>query len=476
MSERNPPLGRGPGPIQNLVSTATASASIVSPLDERYASVMRPLAVHLSEYGLLKYRVAVEIEWLIFMAAQSELTHVPALDSEQIAALRTWITSFDELESAKIKVHEVKIQHDVKAVEYYLRERLVAVGLTEHAIQVHFCCTSEDINNLAYALMLKSALEQAWLPAARKLVAELTKLADSAKDVAILARTHGQPASPTTLGKELAVFVYRLNRQLKQIASAEYLGKFSGAVGNFNAHLAAYPALDWEKLSRAFVESLGLSWNPLTTQIESHDYLAEIFQALSRFSNILLSLDRDIWLYISFGYFKQAAVKGEVGSSTMPHKVNPINFENSEANCGIAMALLQHLAEKLPVSRLQRDLSDSSALRNIGVAVGHSLVAIEAARRGLGRLALDPAAAERDLTDVWEVLGEAVQVVMRKHGLPDAYEQLKELTRGRPLTKEILHQFISGLALPPEARDYLLALTPETYVGSAARLVRYASS
>jgi adenylosuccinate lyase len=458
---------------KNLVSTATASASIVSPLDERYASVMRPIAVHMSEYGLLKYRVAVEIEWLLFMAARPELAHVAPLSPEQQATLRSWIDGFDEVESAKIKAHEVKIQHDVKAVEYYLREKLEAVGLAQHAIQVHFCCTSEDINNLAYALMLKAALAQAWLPAARSLVSELARLADSAKSVAILARTHGQPASPTTLGKELAVFVYRMNRQLSQITNAEYLGKFSGAVGNFNAHVAAYPALDWEKLSREFVESLGLSWNPLTTQIESHDYLAEIFQALSRFCNILLSLDRDVWMYISFGYFKQAAVKGEVGSSTMPHKVNPINFENSEANCGIAMALLQHLAEKLPVSRLQRDLSDSSALRNIGVAVGHAQVAIEAARRGLSRLALDPAAAERDLAEVWEVLGEAVQVVMKRHGLPDAYEQLKELTRGRPLSKEILHQFIGGLALPADARDYLLALTPQTYIGIAATSVRH---
>jgi adenylosuccinate lyase len=460
---------------KNLVSTATASAGIVSPLDERYASVMRPLAAHMSEYGLLKYRVAVEVEWLIFMAARSEITHVPALTPEQMSTLRGFVTSFDETESAKIKAHEVRIQHDVKAVEYYLREKLNALGLPQHAIQVHFCCTSEDINNLAYALMLKSALAEAWLPAAHALVSELVKLSDSAKSLAILARTHGQPASPTTLGKELAVFVYRLNRQLLQIVGAEYLGKFSGAVGNFNAHVAAYPTLDWEKLSRDFIESLGLTWNPLTTQIESHDYLAEIFQALSRFSNILLSLDRDVWMYISFGYFKQAAVPGEVGSSTMPHKVNPINFENSEANCGIAMALLQHLAEKLPVSRLQRDLSDSSALRNIGVAVGHSLVAIEAARRGLGRLALDPAAAERDLADAWEVLGEAVQVVMRKHGLPDAYEQLKDLTRGRPLTKDILHQFISGLALPHDARECLLALTPRSYIGVAPSLVRHIS-
>jgi adenylosuccinate lyase len=460
-------------PYKNLVSTATASASIVSPLDERYASVMRPLAVHMSEYGLLKYRVAVELEWLIFMAQREEITHVPALSAEQVATLRGWITSFDETESAKIKAHEVKIQHDVKAVEYYLREKLNAVGLPEHAIQVHFCCTSEDINNLAYALMLKSALAEAWLPAAHKLVADLSQLADSAKAIPILARTHGQPASPTTLGKELAVFVFRLKRQLQQLERAEYLGKFSGAVGNFNAHVAAYPSLDWEGLSRDFVSSLGLTWNPLTTQIESHDYLAEVFMALSRFSNILLSLDRDVWMYISFGYFKQAAVKGEVGSSTMPHKVNPINFENSEANCGIAIALLQHLAEKLPVSRLQRDLSDSSALRNVGVAVGHSLVAIEAARRGLGRLALDPAAAARDLSEVWEVLGEAVQVVMRKHGLPDSYEQLKDLTRGRPLTKEILHQFVNGLALPKDARDYLLALTPQTYVGIASGSVRH---
>jgi adenylosuccinate lyase len=458
---------------KNLVSTATASASIVSPLDERYASVMRPLAVHMSEFGLLKYRVAVELEWLIFMAQRPEISHVSPLSQEQVATLRGWVQSFDETESALIKAHEVKIQHDVKAVEYYLREKLNALGLPEHAIQVHFCCTSEDINNLADALMLKSALDQAWLPAARKLVADLTALASSAKDTAILARTHGQPASPTTLGKELAVFVYRLERQLKQIAGAEYLGKFSGAVGNFNAHVAAYPSLDWEAISKDFVESLGLTWNPLTTQIESHDYLAEVFMALSRFSNILLSLDRDVWLYISFGYFKQAAVKGEVGSSTMPHKVNPINFENSEANCGIAIALLQHLAEKLPVSRLQRDLSDSSALRNIGVAVGHSLVAIEAARRGLGRLALDPTAAQRDLESVWEVLGEAVQVVMRKHGLPDSYEQLKDLTRGRPLTKEILHQFIGGLSLPADARDYLLALTPQSYIGIAATSVRH---
>jgi adenylosuccinate lyase len=458
---------------KNLVSTATASASIVSPLDERYASVMRPLALHMSEYGLLRYRVQVELEWLIFMAARSEISHVPALSDEQVRTLRGWVTSFDETESAKIKAHEIKIQHDVKAVEYYLREKLNAIGLKQHAIQVHFCCTSEDINNLAYALMLKAALEQAWLPAARALLADLSKLSEAAKALPILARTHGQPASPTTLGKELAVFVYRLSRQLKQIEGAEYLGKFSGAVGNFNAHVAAYPALDWEQLSKAFVESLGLTWNPLTTQIESHDYLAEVFQALGRFSNVLLSLDRDIWMYVSFGYFKQAAVKGEVGSSTMPHKVNPINFENSEANCGIAMALLQHLAEKLPVSRLQRDLSDSSALRNIGVAVGHSLVAIEAARRGLGRLALDETAAARDLTEAWEVLGEAVQVVMRRYDLPDSYEQLKDLSRGRPLTRDILHQFIGTLALPAEARDYLLALTPSTYIGIAPHSVRH---
>ncbi len=459
---------------KNLVSTATASASIVSPLDERYASVMRPLAVHTSEFGLLKYRVQVEVEWIIFMASRKELPHVPELSAEQVQTLRGWVESFDETESAKIKAYELKIQHDVKAVEYYLREKLNGIGLPQHAIQVHFCCTSEDINNLAYALMLKAALGQAWLPAARNLVADLAKLAESAKALPILARTHGQPASPTTLGKELAVFVYRLNRQLSQVAGAEYLGKFSGAVGNFNAHVAAYPDADWETLSRDFVSSLGLTWNPLTTQIESHDYLAEIFQAVVRFSNVLLSLDRDIWMYVSFGYFKQAAVKGEVGSSTMPHKVNPINFENSEANAGIAIALLQHLAEKLPVSRLQRDLSDSSALRNIGVALGHSLVAIEAARRGLSRLALDEAAAARDLEHAWEVLGEAVQVVMRRHGLPDSYEQLKDLTRGRPLTREILHQFISGLALPPEARNYLLALTPQTYIGIAPRAVRHA--
>lgn len=473
------PLGQRPAANmrdtepKNLVSTATASASIISPLDERYASVVRPLSAHLSEYGLLKYRVAVEVEWLIFMARRSEVEHVPELSTQQVAMLRSWIADFDEIESAKIKAHEVRIQHDVKAVEYYLRERLNACGLPRHAIQVHFCCTSEDINNLAYGLMLKSALSEAWLPRARALVADLSQLADSARSLAILARTHGQPASPTTLGKELAVFVYRLNRQLRQIADAEYLGKFSGAVGNFNAHVAAYPALDWESLSRDFVESLGLTWNPLTTQIESHDYLAEIFQALSRFCNILLSLDRDVWMYISFGYFRQAAVKGEVGSSTMPHKVNPIHFENSEANCGIAMALLLHLAEKLPISRLQRDLSDSSALRNIGVAVGHSLVAIEATRRGLSRLALDPAAAERDLVEAWEVLGEAVQVVMRRHGLPEAYEQLKDLSRGRPLTKDVLHQFISSLALPDAARDYLLALTPQSYVGIAATSLRH---
>jgi adenylosuccinate lyase len=458
---------------KNLVSTATASATIVSPLDERYASVMRPLALHMSEYGLLRYRVQVELEWLIFMAERSEISHVPALTEEQVRTLRSWIQNFDEVESAKIKAHEIKIQHDVKAVEYYLREKLNELGLKQHAIQVHFCCTSEDINNLAYALMLKAALEQAWLPAARALVADLNKLVEAAKALPILARTHGQPASPTTLGKELAVFVYRLNRQLKQVAEAEYLGKFSGAVGNFNAHVAAYPSLDWQQLSKAFVESLGLTWNPLTTQIESHDYLAEVFQALGRFSNVLLSLDRDIWMYVSFGYFKQAAVKGEVGSSTMPHKVNPINFENSEANCGIAMALLQHLAEKLPVSRLQRDLSDSSALRNMGVAVGHSLVAIEAARRGLGRLALDEAAAARDLTDAWEVLGEAVQVVMRRYDLPDSYEQLKDLSRGRPLTREVLHQFIGTLPLPAEARDYLLALTPSTYIGIAPQSVAH---
>jgi len=445
----------------------------ISPLGGRYAGQVEGLSDYFSEWALIRYRVLVEIEWLIMMSETREITHVRQFSEGETLFLRSILEGFDEKEASRVKKIEERTRHDVKAVEYYLRERLQETSLGDVQEAVHFCCTSEDINNLAYALMLKEGIEREWAPAAREVVRRVADLAEGLRDAAMLTRTHGQAATPSTMGKELAVFVYRWQRQLRQLEGAEYLGKFNGTVGSYDAHAIAYPGVQWEDVSKLFVERLGLVFNPLTTQIEPHDFMAEIFHILMRFNTILLDFDRDMWTYISLGYFRQKVVKDEVGSSVMPHKVNPIDFENSEANLGISNALLDHLASKLPVSRLQRDLSDSSAQRNIGTALGNSLVALKSTLRGISRVEIDREAMRADLDDSWEVLAEAVQTVMRKAGYAQSYERMKDLTRGAKITRKEMEAFISGLDLPEEDKKRLLALTPATYVGLAPRLVRH---
>jgi len=456
----------------------------LSPLDGRYEAQIRGVAACLSEQALIKQRVHVEVEWLIAMGERPEILDVRPFTEAEVALLRGWIDAFDAAQALRVKAIEETTRHDVKAVEYYLKERLTeecgtplpgAPGpLADYQEFVHFCCTSEDINNLAHALMLKEAVSQEWLPLAQRLTEEVTVLAETHAATPMLTHTHGQPASPSTLGKEMAVFASRWRRQIALIQRQDYLGKFSGAVGSFNAHAVAYPDAPWENISRWFVERLGLTWNPLTTQIEPHDYMAELFHGVIRFNTITLDFDRDMWSYVSLGYFRQKVVAGEVGSSTMPHKVNPIDFENSEANLGISTALFEHLATKLPVSRLQRDLSDSSALRNMGPAFGHAVVALRSALRGISRVAVDHEALERDLDAEWEVLGEAIQTVLRRHGHPGAYELMAELTRGTDVTQKGLERFIRSLGLASAEEERLLALTPSTYVGRAAELVRFA--
>ena len=443
----------------------------ITPLDGRYAPQISSAADHLSEWALIKRRVQVEVEWLAEMADCADITDMRALTADEQAFLRSIVSGFDDDAANRVKQIERATNHDVKAVEYYIREQLAGTSLEDVGEWIHFCCTSEDINNLSHALMLKGALEQEWLPQADALVDGVASLANANARTPLLARTHGQAASPTTLGKELAVFVHRWQRQLRQIRNAEYLGKFNGAVGSYNAHAIAYPNADWQDISRHFVERLGLTHNPLTTQIEPHDYLAEIFHALIRFNTVTLDFDRDMWAYISLGVFRQKVVEGEVGSSTMPHKVNPINFENSEANVGISSALLEHLSTKLPVSRLQRDLTDSSALRNLGPAIGHSIVGLKSAQRGLRQVAVDKDFLAADLDNTWEVLAEAVQTVMRKHGSDDAYELLKTFTRGRSITQNDLRTFIAEQNMPAEDKKRLTALTPARYTGLAAELV-----
>jgi len=449
------------------------SVTDISPVDGRYAKQTEALSSDFSEYALIKSRVRVEVEWLLFLAERPEITALRPFDSDEQDYLRGIAEGFEPKDAERVKEIEATTRHDVKAVEYFLQEKLRGTTLEDTIPFIHFCCTSEDINNLAYGLMLRGGIHEKWLPLAHLMVDDVAALAGKTRDTAILSRTHGQPASPTTLGKELAVFVHRWRRQLVQIAAVEYLGKFSGTVGNYHTHSIAYPELDWETLSRTFIEGLGLTWNPLTTQIESHDYIAELAHALARFNTVLLGFDQDVWTYISLGYFKQRVVAGEVGSSTMPHKVNPINFENSEANVGIANALLLHLASKLPVSRLQRDLTDSSALRNLGTAVAHSFVALHATRRGLGVLEVSAQAIGRDLDDAWEVLAEPIQTVMRRVGMENAYERLKDLTRGAGISQEAIQAFLSELDLPEDDKQRLLALTPATYTGLASRLVRH---
>ena len=449
------------------------SIKSLTPLDGRYQSITKPLGDFFSEWALMKYRIHVEIEWLIAMAINPSFSEVRTFTSVEVQLLRSVVTNFDEETAIKIKDIEKVTNHDVKAIEYFLRETLTETSLEDVLEFIHFACTSEDINNLSYALMLRDGIHTVWLPAAEKLAAEVAEKAELLKDVSMLAHTHGQPASPTTMGKELAVFVYRWNRQLKQIRTLEYLGKFNGAVGNFNAHHIAYPEVPWENVAKAFVESLGLVYNPLTTQIESHDYIAECFHAINRFNNIVLDFDRDMWLYISLGYFKQKTVSGEVGSSTMPHKVNPIDFENSEANMGLSNALLDHLANKLPISRLQRDLSDSSALRNMGSAIGYSHLALVYGLKGFNKTLVNNQAIESHLTGAWEVLSEAVQTVMRKYGHSNPYDKLKEITRGKAAGEAEIKAFITSIEIPIADKTRLLALTPQDYIGLAPELLKH---
>ena len=449
------------------------SIKSLTPLEGRYGAITQPFGDYFSEWALIKYRVHVEVEWLIAMAANPDFAEIRPFTAEEISFLRNIVATFDDEKALRIKEIERTTNHDVKAVEYFLRETMGAMSLGDLLEFIHFSCTSEDINNLSYALMLKHGVNDVWLPSAETLVKMVSAMAEEEKDIPMLAHTHGQSASPTTIGKELAVFVYRWNRQLKQIRALEYLGKFNGAVGNFNAHSIAYPEVDWEQVSRSFVESLGLTYNPLTTQIESHDYVAEAFHALARFNNILLDFDRDMWLYISMGYFKQKAIPGEVGSSTMPHKINPIDFENSEANLGLSNAVLDHLANKLPISRLQRDLSDSSAQRNMGTGLAHSHIAITYTLKGLKKTVVNQEALAADLNHAWEVLAEAVQTVMRKFGHANSYDKLKAITRGKGISETDIKAFIESVDLPAADKQRLLSLTPAQYVGIASSLLKH---
>jgi adenylosuccinate lyase len=445
----------------------------LSPLDGRYARTLDPLRPYFSEQALIGYRVRIELAWLEALASERAIKELKPFAPKTKSALQKVVEAFSEADAEKIKRIEAETNHDVKAIEYWLKAKLGEDAEAQRSLEfIHFACTSEDINNLAYALMLRESREQVMLARLDELVEALKRLAHRHAGLAMLSRTHGQPASPTTLGKEMANFAHRLARARSRIAAVPVMGKANGAVGNYNAHVAAYPGFDWERFGRRFVERLGLQFNPYTTQIEPHDWLAELLDAYAGANSILLDLDRDLWGYVSLGYFRQKTKKGEVGSSTMPHKVNPIDFENSEGNIGIANALLRHLADKLPVSRWQRDLSDSTAQRNVGAALGHSLLAYASCLRGLAKLEADPERLAADLDANWEVLAEAVQQVMRRHGVPEAYEKLKDMSRGRRLDRAQLAEFVKALDIPDEAKKRLLALTPGEYTGLAAELAK----
>ena len=457
-------------PIPDAVAALTA----LSPLDGRYAAKVGALRDQFSEFGLIRARVRIEIAWLVALADEPALAEVPPFAPETRAALDAVAAGFSVADAERVKAIERTTNHDVKAVEYWLKERLASVPEVARVAEfIHFACTSEDINNLAHGLMLAESRRAILVPALREAAAELRRLAHAHAAVPMLARTHGQPATPTTLGKEMANVCARLERAVAAVEQVALLGKINGAVGNYNAHVVAYPDVDWERVAARVVTGLGLEFNAYTTQIEPHDCIAELFDAVARANTVLIDLDRDIWGYVSIGYFRQKVKEGEVGSSTMPHKVNPIDFENSEGNLGLANAVLRHLAEKLPVSRWQRDLTDSTVLRNMGVALGYALLGWVSLRQGLARLAVDEARLAADLDANWEVLAEPIQTVMRRYGVANPYEQLKALTRGRTgITRESLHAFIDGLAIPDEARTRLKALTPATYTGRAAELAR----
>lgn len=449
-----------------------SALTAVSPIDGRYAEKTSELRSIFSEFGLLKYRVQVEVRWLQKLASTASIEQVPAFSAEANALLDNIVATFDESHAGRIKEIERTTNHDVKAVEYFLKEQ-VADNAELNAVNefIHFACTSEDINNMSHALMLKEARDSIILPYSDKLISELKRLAKEYQNIPMMARTHGQPASPTTMGKEMANVAYRLERQRNQIANVAVLGKVNGAVGNYNAHLSAYPSLDWAQFAEEFVSSLGVTLNPFTTQIEPHDYIAEIFDAIARFNTILIDFNRDVWGYIALGHFKQRTIAGEIGSSTMPHKVNPIDFENSEGNLGLANALFGHLATKLPVSRWQRDLTDSTVLRNLGVGVGYAIIAYQATLKGISKLQVNEQSLLDELDNNWELLAEPIQTVMRRYGIEKPYEKLKELTRGKKVNQQIMAEFIDGLELPNEAKTQLKALTPSNYIGQAVELV-----
>ena len=452
---------------------SSSSLTSLSPLDGRYAGKLDALRPQFSEYGLIRRRLQVEIEWLKVLAAEPHFTEIPAFSSATLSELGALLAGFGVREAAEVKEIEAVTNHDVKALEYWIKKRLANNAEVMRVGEfIHFACTSEDINNLAHALMLQAARAEILLPALDKVVERLRDLAHAFAELPMMSRTHGQPATPTTLGKEMANVAYRLGRARSAIAGVRLLGKMNGAVGNYNAHLAAYPGYDWQELARRFVESLGLEFNPYTTQIEPHDTMAELFDAFARANLILADLNRDVWGYISLGYFRQKLKAGEIGSSTMPHKVNPIDFENSEGNLGLANALLRHLTEKLPVSRWQRDLTDSTVLRNMGVALGYTLLAYDSLLRGLNKLEADADHLHADLDANWELLAEPVQTVMRRYGVANPYEKLKELTRGKRVSREDMQSFVASLEIPAAAKADLLELTPWDYTGMAALLAR----
>ena len=449
-----------------------SSLTALSPVDGRYGSKTAELREFFSEYGLIKQRVLVEIRWLQALAAHNDIVEVPAFSDEANALLNGIVDGFSEEDAQAIKNIERTTNHDVKAVEYFLKNKVEALpelqAITEF---IHFACTSEDINNLSHALMLKGGLDSVLLPYCDQLIEAMKRLAGEYKSIPMMARTHGQPASPTTMGKEMANVMVRLSRQRDQIANVAVMGKINGAVGNYNAHLSAYPNIDWHAFSASFVNSLGIQWNAYTTQIEPHDYIAELYDAIARFNTIIIDFDRDVWGYIALGHFKQKTIAGEIGSSTMPHKVNPIDFENSEGNLGIANAILQHLASKLPVSRWQRDLTDSTVLRNLGVGLGYAVIAYQATLKGISKLEVNEASLRAELDNNWELLAEPIQTVMRRYAIEKPYEKLKELTRGKKVNAEVMSAFVDGLEMPEAAKEELKKLAPDNYIGDAIRLV-----
>lgn len=461
-------VSRGNIPLQ--LSPLTA----ISPIDGRYAQKTSDLRAIFSEYGLIHCRVRIEIAWLRALSEHEDIQEVPLLSTEDDALLEQIVIDFSEQDALRIKEIEQETNHDVKAVEYFLKEKFLASeSLANISEFVHFACTSEDINNLSHALMLQKSQQDVMEPILLEVIQAITVLTTKYADQAMLAKTHGQVASPTTMGKEMGVFVYRLQRQLQQLEKIDFLGKMNGAVGNFNAHLSAYPKVDWLAFSENFVTSLGLVWNPYTTQIEPHDYIAEYFQTIGRLNTILIDFCRDVWGYISRGYFKQVSIVGETGSSTMPHKVNPIDFENAEGNLGLSNCILHHLAEKLPISRWQRDLTDSTMLRNNGIAMAYALLAYKSCLRGIAKLEINSDVLARELDNAWEVLAEPIQTVMRRYGIKHAYEALKDLTRGQVMNAEILHNFIKQQNIPEDAKQYLLALTPASYLGNASQQAKF---